>query len=247
MGKKTYYFQHDYGARNDPKLQAVLMDLGQIGKGVYWDVVEMLYEQGGKLPLDYKRLAFQLHTKTEVLKQLVEDFHLFENDGKEFWSESVNRRLAKQQELADKKRAAVKARWSKAKKALERETRQREQTEELALTPTMEDTNANYRKVVELWHRCCPSLPKVITLTDSRKSKVKRRLQEMHYDYDKLEEVLTRMEHTPFLKGDNDRGWVATFDWLFSNDNNLIKVMEGKYDSNAARNKIDTHINDIWK
>ena len=31
--KEVYYFQHDYNARNDPKLQDVLIDLGVEGIG----------------------------------------------------------------------------------------------------------------------------------------------------------------------------------------------------------------------
>ena len=49
--KDTFYFQHDYNARNDPKLQDVLIDLGVEGIGVFWCIIEQLYEQGGKLPL----------------------------------------------------------------------------------------------------------------------------------------------------------------------------------------------------
>ncbi len=32
--KESFYFSHDYSARNDPKLVKVLMKLGQAGKGV---------------------------------------------------------------------------------------------------------------------------------------------------------------------------------------------------------------------
>ena len=57
--KDTFYFQHDYNARNDPKLQDVLIDLGVEGIGVFWCIIEQLYEQGGKLPLrSCKSIAF---------------------------------------------------------------------------------------------------------------------------------------------------------------------------------------------
>ena len=48
MAKESFYFSHDYGSRNDPKLVKVLMKLKQEGKGVYWDLIEMLYEQGDR-------------------------------------------------------------------------------------------------------------------------------------------------------------------------------------------------------
>ena len=46
--KDSYYFQHDYNARNDPKLQDVLIELGVEGIGIYWCIIEQLYEQGGR-------------------------------------------------------------------------------------------------------------------------------------------------------------------------------------------------------
>ena len=41
--KKMYYFQHDYNARNDPKLQALIVEMGVAGIGIYWCLVEMLF------------------------------------------------------------------------------------------------------------------------------------------------------------------------------------------------------------
>ena len=33
------YFPHDYGARNDPKLAKLQMDMGYEGVGMYWSLV----------------------------------------------------------------------------------------------------------------------------------------------------------------------------------------------------------------
>ncbi|SFA70713.1 phage replisome organizer N-terminal domain-containing protein [Clostridium frigidicarnis] len=49
-----------------------------------------------------------------------------------------------------------------------------------------------------------------------------------------LENILLAIENVktrPFLKGQNDRGWVITFDW-FVKPNNFIKVLEGNYNNN---------------
>lgn len=48
--KEIFYFQHDYNARNNPKLQNVLMEHGCAGIGVFWCIVEQLHEQDGILP-----------------------------------------------------------------------------------------------------------------------------------------------------------------------------------------------------
>ena len=42
------------------------------------------------------------------------------------------------------------------------------------------------------------------------------------------------MTEIPFLEGQNDRGWVATFDWIIANDNNAVKVLEGNYPNARA-------------
>lgn len=77
--KKTYYFQHDYNARNDPKLQAVMIKYGLAGIGAFWCIVEMLYEQDGTLPItSISSIAYTLHADEEMLKNIVCKMDLFE-------------------------------------------------------------------------------------------------------------------------------------------------------------------------
>lgn len=110
--KDTYYFQHDYNARNDPKLQDVLIDLGVEGIGAYWCIIEQLYEQGGILPMrSCKSIAFALHMDCKVIEQLIQNYDLFQNDGKNMWSESVLTRLNRRNVIAEKRKLAALARW----------------------------------------------------------------------------------------------------------------------------------------
>lgn len=76
------YFSHDYNARNDPKLQEVLFEHGVAGLGIFWAIIETLYEQGGELPLSAcKSIAFALHEECNIVESVVHDFNLFQNDG----------------------------------------------------------------------------------------------------------------------------------------------------------------------
>lgn len=110
--KETFYFAHDYNARNDTKLQNVLFDLGVEGIGVFWCIIEQLYEQGGKLPLHYcKSIAFALHVDLKCVERLVNDYGLFKNDGENMWSESVLNRLNRRSEVSEKRKLAAIARW----------------------------------------------------------------------------------------------------------------------------------------
>lgn len=110
--KDTFYFPHDYNARCDPKLQDVLVTHGVAGLGVYWCIIEQIYEQGGMLPLrSCKTIAFALHVESKVVESIVNDFDLFVNDGENFWSESVRKRLGKRSDIAEKRKAAAIKRW----------------------------------------------------------------------------------------------------------------------------------------
>ena len=110
--KDTYYFQHDYNARNDPKLQEILLEHGVAGVGVFWCVIEQLYEQGGKLPHKAcKSIAFALHVDCKLVESVVKDFDLFKLDARHFWSKSVIARLDRRKEISDRRKTAAASRW----------------------------------------------------------------------------------------------------------------------------------------
>lgn len=116
--KKTYYFQHDYNARNDPKLQAVMIKYGLAGIGAFWCIVEMLYEQDGTLPItSIPSIAYTLHADEEMLKNIVCKMDLFECNKKFFWSRSVRKRLGIINEISDIRRKAAEKRWKSSKKS----------------------------------------------------------------------------------------------------------------------------------
>lgn len=85
--------------------------------------------------------------------------------------------------------------------------------------------------IVKLYHDRCPSLPRVLKLTDKRKMKIRVRFEEMKFNYETLQEVFDKCEASFFMRGDNNRGWKADFDWIFTNSQNWVKVLEGKYDN----------------
>lgn len=122
---KASYFPHDFCARTDPKMQEVLMEHGVEGIGIYWCIVEMMYEQGGELPLrNIKSIAYNLHTDIEMVDRVVKDFDLFIVSEDKFYSKSLNSRLQKIEEKSEKARASIKARWSKIKAANDTNTEQ---------------------------------------------------------------------------------------------------------------------------
>lgn len=115
MKPDTFYFSHDYNARNDRKMIKLRLKLKMEGVGIYWSLVEMLYEEGGKIPFsDIPTIAHELRVKQGVIEQLLTGFELFENDGNIFWSNSVKRRLNKRLEKSEKAKASASHRWQNA-------------------------------------------------------------------------------------------------------------------------------------
>lgn len=120
--KKTYYFQHDYNARNDPKLQALIVEMGVAGIGIYWCLVEMLYEQDGEMPISsIKSIAYNLHVKQKTVERVIKDFGLFDYDDdkpenvekspKMFRNKSVLKRLNRIIDISEKRKRAIETRW----------------------------------------------------------------------------------------------------------------------------------------
>lgn len=91
----------------------------------------------------------------------------------------------------------------------------------------------DYGKVVELYHTTCKSFPRIRGLTEQRKAKIKQRLAEMGGNYDTLAEVFRKMETSEFMRSG---GW-ASFDWVFANSQNWMKILEGNYDNDRRNNQ----------
>lgn len=118
--KDTFYFTHDYNARSDRKLIAVMMKHGVSGIGCFWCIVEMLYEEGGYISCDeYERIAFELRTSENVIREVIEKFDLFQITDGFFFSESIIERLKSRTEKSEKARKSVEARWDSHRKKSE--------------------------------------------------------------------------------------------------------------------------------
>lgn len=117
--------------------------------------------------------------------------------------------------------------------------------------------NLPFKEIKELWNAVCVGYPKLHSLSESRKNKMRNRVAEMggaEKSLLLLREIFTKMQVSNFLRGDNKRGWKASFDWLFENDKNWVKVYEGNYDNRLEsaptaryRSNNGKNCNDEWK
>ena len=119
---KIKYFPHDVNARYDPKLVLLVATLGKGAGYLYWELVEMLYENANnKLPTDYKLLSKILHDNEKKIKKVVENFELFKlsSDGKFFYSVRSKDTIEKMKNVHQKRsnagRKGMSQRWGNEK------------------------------------------------------------------------------------------------------------------------------------
>ena len=77
---------------------------------------------------------------------------------------------------------------------------------------------------------------RVTLLTDARKALIRARLAEYDNDITVLRLAVDKIIASSYANGENPRNWVATFDWLMTQEN-LVKTLEGNYDNALRRRK----------
>jgi hypothetical protein len=124
--KDTFYFTHDYNARCDDKIKMLIRKHGMIGYGIFWAIIEDLYNNANALRTDYEGIAYELRTDEITIKSIITEFELFTIDNGLFGSLSVQRRLEERNEKSLKAKKSAFKRWNKDANAL----------------PTQSDSNA---------------------------------------------------------------------------------------------------------
>lgn len=90
------------------------------------------------------------------------------------------------------------------------------------------------KNVIDLYHEHCPSLPKIVKLTDVRKRAIRTRLKT--YTEDDLITAFDKAEASDFLRKGSGTWNGASFDWIM-NPRNLVKILEGNYDNRPQTGK----------
>jgi hypothetical protein len=114
MPKDTFYFSHDYNARNDEKIKRLIRKHGMQGYGVFWSIVEDLYNNANALRMDYEGIAYDLRSDSDLVASVVNDFDLFIFNGDYFGSNSVQERLEQRNDKSAKARKSASYRWDNA-------------------------------------------------------------------------------------------------------------------------------------
>lgn len=85
-----------------------------------------------------------------------------------------------------------------------------------------------YKDLTEIYNQKCTKLKKINSLTESRKKNLKKLFKHFGNDINAITDYFDFSNKIPFLIGDNDRNWIANFDFIV-NVNKAIVILEGKY------------------
>jgi hypothetical protein len=88
--------------------------------------------------------------------------------------------------------------------------------------------------LLEIYERERGELPAAGVLTAERRRKCARWLAG-GFTPEEFRAAVRSAAATPFLAGEGNRGWQATFDWLIANRTNARKVLEGEYAPHPSR------------
>lgn len=72
----------------------------------------------------------------------------------------------------------------------------------------------------------------ITTMTDVRKRAVLARLRK--HGKDSIQNVIDKAAASDWLNGNNNRNWVADFNWIFQ-ENRFVDILEGKYDNSVKK------------
>jgi len=250
--KDAFYFSHDYNARSDQKIKRLIARHGMEGYGIFWSIIEDLYNNANALRTDYDCIAYDLRTNSETIKSIINDFDLFEIDNDIFSSNSISQRLNERLEKSEKARSSALYRWEKnnndanamrtqcdsnaikERKGNKRKGNIIDTSNEVLLSESDNETDLKeksetipYKKIVEFWNQNT-KLSKVKLISESRKRAIKARWRESGKDA--IMSVMKKTFDSDFLNGRNDKNWTTSFDWIF-NPSNFAKILEGNYDN----------------
>ena len=121
MPLENLYFRHDFNARNNPKLIKLKMKLGMEGIGIYWCLLECLYELNGYLKEDdLETFCFNEHIEIDKVKNVLKIANFKFDKEKGYYSNGILERINKREEYCLKQKEKANKRWSNNNQAKEK-------------------------------------------------------------------------------------------------------------------------------
>lgn len=106
------YINHKVSNRSEYVFRKLIERKGAAAYGVYWYILEELYESGGKMLFEeIEPISKALCVRKDFVASVIKSFSLFQYDSESFWSDEVIEQIEKRQKIKDKRKEAANKRW----------------------------------------------------------------------------------------------------------------------------------------
>ena len=109
---KKHWFKHDFYTCNDQKMQRLDFKYPVIGYGIFFKVIELLYQNDGKLEYDLDFISFSIKYDKVVINSILNDFDLFTIQDEVLYNKRVLESIKEITEKSEKARASANRRYS---------------------------------------------------------------------------------------------------------------------------------------
>lgn len=212
--------------------------LSAVENGAYVLLIMNYWQRGKSLPCGDDQLArvCRLSTKEwRVIKPVIQEF-FDEQDG--FWMHGrVETELAKVRGKSAKASNAGKASAQRNGNGRSTDVEQTfNHTDTDTDTDKKERSLADQAMAVSIWNEMATTsgLSAIQRLTEPRAKSLKARLIECG-GIEGWRIAIVKVRDSPFLRGENDKGWKADFDFVLQ-AKSFTKLMEGSYDARQSGN-----------
>lgn len=133
------YINHKISNRSEYVFRKLIERKGAAAYGVYWYVLEELYESDGRMLFEeIESISNALCVRKDFVVSVIKSFSLFQYDSDSFWSDEVIEQIEKRQKLKEKRKEAANKRWVSEKNiiVLEKE-------KEVESSPIVKPTRVN--------------------------------------------------------------------------------------------------------
>lgn len=133
------YINHKISNRSEYVFKKLIERKGAAAYGVYWYILEELYESGGKMLFEeIEPISKVLCVRKDFVVSVIKSFSLFQYDSESFWSDEVIEQIEKRQKIKDKRKEAANKRWVSEKNIIVPE-----KEKEVESSPIVKPTRVN--------------------------------------------------------------------------------------------------------
>lgn len=254
------YFSHDADMRNDVKIKALRRRFSHKGYAVWCFILETLTDTD-YFEIDFNEVSQELlaadyDITVEELREIVQYCELigllqitpenkvFSAAHQRRFSGLINKRerdRERLQTLINKRKQTeievIAAITSENEDYRSDNSHSKVKESKVKKSKVKKSIKYPYQGICDLWNSICVSLPRIAKLTEARKQKIRSRLDEFGCQPEEwlttAETLFKRVQSSDFLTG-RKTDWKASFDWVFDNGKNWIKVTEGNYDNKGC-------------